>query len=73
MSRERHMVPVWFFIGILLVLYGATVLVASWLDYSKPTTVALAQYHPGIYGGIFLLVIGGFYAIWFRPGRHKDK
>ena len=74
MSRKAHMLPVWFFIGVtaddLWMYYighgaGGTI--------SRPTAVVLAQYHPGIFGGILLLLIGGFYTIWFWPGRRSAR
>lgn len=73
MSERSHMLPVWFFIGMLLTAYGAIILVTSIVDYSKPATVVLANYHPGILGGILLLLIGGFYTFWFWPGRRGSK
>ena len=73
MSGKTHMLPVWFFIGILLTVYGFIILVTAVVDFSKPTSVVLAQYHPGLFGGILLLLIGGFYTFWFWPGRHKNN
>ncbi len=71
--RERgQMLPVWFFIGLLLTIYGVIILFTAIVDYSQPKTVALANYHPGIYGGILLLLIRGFYTFWFWPGRRKN-
>lgn len=68
--RERHqMLPVWFFIGLLLTLYGVIILVTSLSEWSHPPAVVLSQYHPGVWGGILLLLIGGFYTIRFRPRR----
>jgi hypothetical protein len=67
------MVPVWFFIGVLLTVYGAIILVTSVADYSHPSTVVLANYHAGLFGGILLLLIGGFYTVWFWPGRRKNS
>ncbi|HEV2487647.1 MAG TPA: hypothetical protein VGT08_19155 [Terracidiphilus sp.] len=72
MSRQSHMVPVWFFIGILLTIYGVIILFTSIADISHPSTVVLANYHPGIFGGILLLLIGGFYTFCFWPGRRKN-
>jgi hypothetical protein len=73
MSERGHMLPVWFFIGMLLTVYGAIILITSIVDYSEPATVVLANYHPGILGGILLLLIGGFYTYWFWPGRRGSK
>lgn len=73
MSGRSHMLPVWFFIGILLTIYGVIVLSAAIADYSQPTNVVLAQYHPGIFGGVLLLLVGGIYTAWFWPRRRKNK
>lgn len=67
MSRKHHMLPVWFFIGVLLTIYGAIILIASILQFSHPAAVACAQYHAGIWGGILLILIGGFYTLRFWP------
>ena len=67
------MLPVWFFIGILLTLYGAIILVTSIVDFSQPAVVVLAKYHAGLYGGVVLLLIGSFYTIWFWPTRGNRK
>lgn len=71
MNKRSHMVPVWFFIGVLLTIYGVIILVTSIADFSRPTTVVLANYHPGIFGGILLVLIGTFYTAWFWPGCRK--
>jgi hypothetical protein len=73
MSGRGHMLPVWFFIGILLTIYGVIILVTAIADFSKSTTVVLANYHPGVLGGMLLLLIGGFYTFWFWPGRRKSR
>ena len=57
MSGRQHMLPVWFFIGILLTVYGFIILTTAAVDFSEPTTVVLARYHPGLFGGILLLLI----------------
>jgi hypothetical protein len=72
MSGKAHMLPVWFFIGVLLTAYGCIILATALVDFSKPTTAVLAQYHPALFGGILLLLIGGFYTIWFWPRRRKE-
>jgi hypothetical protein len=45
MSRETHMLPVWFFIGVLLTIYGVIIFVTALVDYSQPTAVVLAKFH----------------------------
>jgi len=66
MSR-KHMLPVWFFIGVLLAVYGIIILLTALEEWSSPPAVVLAKYHPGVWGGILLLLIGGFYVVRFRP------
>jgi hypothetical protein len=64
-------ISIWFFIGVLLLAYGALILIAS-IDYaSHPPAhpVVRADLNIGIWWGALLLAIGGFYAIWFRPGK----
>lgn len=61
------MLPVWFFIGVLLTLYGVIILCTAILNFNRPDGIVLAQYHPGLWGGILLLLIGGFYTFRFWP------
>lgn len=67
------MLPVWFFIGVLLTLYGIIVLITAIEDFSRPPQAALAQYHAGIWGGILLILVGGFYVIRFRPRKSRRE
>jgi FtsH-binding integral membrane protein len=69
MRERHHMLPVWFFIGVLLTIYGVIILVTSIVDWSQPSQAILAQYHPGLWGGILLLLIGGVYVLKFRPRK----
>jgi FtsH-binding integral membrane protein len=67
MRERRHMLPVWFFIGVLLTVYGAIILVTSVSDWNQPSGAVLAGLHPGVWGGVVLLAVGGFYALRYRP------
>ena len=73
MRARHHMLPVWFFIGLLLTIYGVIILITSIVDWSEPSQATLAQYHPGLWGGIRLLLIGSFYVLKFRPRPASDK
>lgn len=73
MRERHHMLPVWFFIGVLLTIYGVIILITSIVDWSQPSQVILAQYHAGLWGGILLLLIGVLYVLKFRPRRPSDK
>lgn len=66
------MLPVWFFIGLLLTAYGVIILITSLIEWSHPPAVELARYHPGVWGGVILLAIGGFYTVRFRPRKRRE-
>ncbi len=69
MRERHHMLPVWFFIGILLFIYGIIIFITSVREWSHPPAVVLSQYHPGVWGGIVLFAIGSFYVTHFWPRR----
>jgi hypothetical protein len=73
MNKHAHMLPVWFFIGVLLAIYGVIIFVVAIVDFHHPSAVVLSQYHPDLFGGILLLLIGGLYTFWFWPGRRKKE
>jgi hypothetical protein len=69
MSEKHHMIPVWFFVGVILLIYGALILATGIYEFSHPTTTVLANLHPAIWWGALLLVIGGIYVYLFMPRR----
>ena len=70
--REHHeMLPVWFFIGVLLLFYGMVVLVVGIRDYQHPPPVVLARYHANFWGGIVLIAIGLAFTLGSRPRRRR--
>jgi FtsH-binding integral membrane protein len=73
MSERKHMLPVWFFIGLLLSAYGIIIFMTSIIAWSQPSAAVLSQYHFGVWGGIVLMLIGGFYVFQFRPGKKPGE
>ena len=69
---KRH-ISIWFFIGVLLIIYGALILGVSVIDAAtgKQAHVVLANLHAGIWWGALLLVLGVVYTLAFAPNRHK--
>ena len=65
------MISIWFFIGALLLVYGVLILGAGIYEIATPPEhpVVRADLHAGIWWGALLIVLGGFYAVRFRPGR----
>jgi hypothetical protein len=65
----EHGIPIWFFIGALLAVYGVLILGAGIYGLFHPPDVALASLHAGIWWGALLVVIGLAYVSAFRPRR----
>jgi len=68
-------IPIWFFIGVLLVIYGAMILgygVYQWTSGIYPAGLQLTQLHTPVWWGGLLTVLGLFYLIKFRPGRARN-
>jgi FtsH-binding integral membrane protein len=69
--RHHRMLPVWFFVGVLLLVYGIIILATSLDHLHQPTVVVLAKYHAGLWAGVVLILLGGFYTFRFWPRRHS--
>ena len=70
---QKHRISIWFFIGLLLTVYGMLILGAGIYGLSHPPrrTVQMEQYHAGIWWGVLLLLLGLFYTIKFRPKKEQ--
>lgn len=68
------MLSIWFFIGVLLVIYGVLILGAGLYGLVSPPAreVVLSELHAGIWWGGLLLVLGGFYTLHFAPWRKRS-
>lgn len=68
------MYSIWFFIGLLVLIYGILIFGAGIADLISPPAqpLVLAQLHMGIWWGALMIVLGGMYALLFRPGRYKS-
>jgi len=66
---HKGMISIWFFIGVLLLIYGVLITVASVNEVIHPPEhpLVLASLHAGVYWGLLLLAIGVFYSLRFRP------
>ena len=72
---ESNLISIWFFIGALLFVYGLVIFGANIVEMVSPdtgSTVILHELHFGVWWGLLLIVIGGFYFIHFRPWSRKD-
>lgn len=67
MSRKHRMIPVWFFVGVILLVYGALILATGIYEFSSPPNTVLANLHPAVWWGALLTLIGGIYVYLFMP------
>jgi FtsH-binding integral membrane protein len=67
--RDHHIIPVWFFIGVQLLIYGVLIFLSGLAEYSHPPDTVLSNLHAPVWWGALLAVIGGIYVYIFRPGK----
>lgn len=68
MATEKHrIIPVWFFVGVLLFIYGLLILVSGLTEWSHPPDTVLSNLHAAVWWGALLVVLGGIYCLMFRP------
>lgn len=65
-------ITIWFFIGLLLLIYGGMILgygVYEWATGNYVPGVQLTNLHMPVWWGGVLGVLGLFYAVKFWPGK----
>lgn len=67
--RDHHMIPVWFFVGVLLLIYGVIILATGIYELSHPPPTVLSNLHPAIWWGALLTVVGGVYTYLHAPRK----
>lgn len=73
MSEKHHIIPVWFFVGVLFLVYGILIFASGLAEWSHPPDTALAELHAPVWWGGLLIAVGAVYCIGFRPGRNKVR
>ncbi|MGB8031717.1 MAG: hypothetical protein WCF30_18845 [Terracidiphilus sp.] len=65
-------ISIWFFIGVLLTVYGAMIFGDGVFDLAtrQVPSVVLNNLHAPVWWGGLLLILGLFYSIRFRPRRN---
>lgn len=72
-DEQRHMIPVWFFVGVLLFIYGILIFASGLSEWSHPPDTVLANLHAPVWWGAIMIVLGGIFAQAFRPKKKKPK
>jgi hypothetical protein len=74
--ESEHQVPIWFFIGALLLLYGLIIFGVGVYHFAVPppleARVALYELHADIWWSALMIVLGAFYCLKFYPGRRES-
>ena len=69
---EQRQVPIWFFVGCLLLAYGIIIAATGAVHLFVPpanTGLALQKLHADLWWGIVLIVLGGFYTLHYSPWK----
>ncbi len=72
MSEKHHIIPIWFFVGSLLLVYGVLILVSGLAEWSHPANTVLAELHAPVWWGALLVVLGLIYCIKYYPRRRTE-
>jgi len=58
---EHGMKPIWYFVGLMLLIMGVLIFVAGIYQFLNPPPVptVLAETHPSIWWGAFMALFGG--------------
>jgi hypothetical protein len=74
MTQGSH-ISIWFFIGVLLLIYGVLILGSGIADLVSPpqNPVVLFELHAGVWWGAVMVVLGILYSYLFSPWRMRRK
>ncbi len=66
---KRHVTPVWFFVGLLLLIYGILILASGLANWSNPSNTVLADLHAPVWWGAVMTLCGVTYTLIYRPRK----
>jgi len=76
MHDHDKQIPIWFFIGGLLALYGVLIVAAGIYEWVHPPPpekmVKLWNLHADVWWGALLAVFGIFYVVKFWPSKPES-
>ncbi len=67
--REKGDISIWFFCGILTLVYGVVLVAQGLYDLGHPPATVLHELHTTLWWGALMTLAGGIYSVKFRPGR----
>ena len=69
MTENHHIIPVWFFVGVMLLLYGILIFVSGLVEWPHPPATVLSNLHAPVWWGALLTIIGGIYVYLYKPKK----
>jgi len=69
MAEDHRIIPVWFFVGVILLIYGVLIFATGIYGLFHPPATVLANLHPAVWWGALLTIIGAVYVHLFRPRK----
>jgi FtsH-binding integral membrane protein len=73
MIGRHHLIPVWFFVGVMILIYGIAILLTGLFEWTNPPATVLANVHAPVWWGALLVVLGAFYCYRFRPRSPRER
>lgn len=72
MTEKHEIIPVWFFVGVLFLVYGVLIFVSGLFEWSHPPDTVLSNLHAPVWWGGLMVVLGILYCGKFRPRGTKN-
>ncbi len=72
MGEKHRIIPVWFFVGLLVLIYGILILASGIREWNNPPNVMLAELRAPVWWGGLLVVIGLVYVLAYRPRKSRE-
>ncbi|MCX7945125.1 MAG: hypothetical protein N2746_11520 [Deltaproteobacteria bacterium] len=71
METTKKMIPVWFWVGLMMVVYGILIVgIGVYYLVSPPQGYAAKWTNPNLWWGLIMLVVGG---VFMFLGRNKKE
>jgi hypothetical protein len=71
----EHQVPIWFFVGGTLLIYGVIIFCTGLYEWVVPAAepaMAMNYLHPSVWWGGVMAIVGALYVVRFWPWRKRD-
>ena len=76
MHESEKQIPIWFFIGVVLAVYGVLIFfsgIYSWVNPPPPEKmVMLWKLHSDVWWGALMVIFGTFYVVKFWPSKEES-